>query len=104
MPDVKRFAFVVSDLYGGGAEKSLLYTAEGLRQRGNIVKVFILRNRIEQDIPAELEVENIAVITDLTKALNNAQGKRMKTFIPRECPPDTSHPAPLSSVFAGFRP
>lgn len=71
MPDVKRFAFVVSDLYGGGAEKSLLYTAEGLRQRGNVVKVFILRNRIEQHIPPGLEVVNLAVITGLTKALNN---------------------------------
>ncbi|MBS9402928.1 glycosyltransferase [Halomonas sp. TRM85114] len=71
MPEPKRFAFVVSDLYGGGAEKSLLYTAEGLRQRGNIVKVFILRDRIEQDIPAGLEVGNLGVITDLTKALNN---------------------------------
>ena len=30
----KRFAFVIEDLYGGGAEKSLLYTADGLRQRG----------------------------------------------------------------------
>ena len=76
MPDVKRFAFVVSDLYGGGAEKSLLYTAEGLRQRGNVVKVFILRNRIEQHIPPELGIENLAVITGLTKALNNGLVER----------------------------
>ena len=31
MPDVKCFAFVVSDLYGEGAEKSLLFNAEGLQ-------------------------------------------------------------------------
>ncbi|MFC3285793.1 glycosyltransferase [Litchfieldella rifensis] len=67
----KRFAFVISDLYGGGAEKSLLYTADGLRQRGNIVKVFILRDRIEQHVPEGLEVVNLAVITKATKALNS---------------------------------
>lgn len=32
------------------------------------------------------------------------QGKRMKDFRPQECQLDTSHPALLSSVFAGFRP
>ncbi|GGY10258.1 glycosyl transferase [Litchfieldella qijiaojingensis] len=67
----KRFAFVISDLYGGGAEKSLLYTADGLRQHGNDVKVFILRDRIEQHIPEGLEVVNLAVITKTTKALNS---------------------------------
>ncbi|EPC04120.1 hypothetical protein L861_02075 [Litchfieldella anticariensis FP35 = DSM 16096] len=67
----KRFAFVISDLYGGGAEKSLLYTADGLRQHGNDVKVFILRDRIEQQIPEGLEVINLAVITKTTKALNS---------------------------------
>ncbi len=30
------------------------------------------------------------------------QGKRMKTFIPRERLPSSFHPAPLSSVYAGY--
>ncbi len=47
----KRFAFVIGDLYGGGAEKSLLYTADQLRQRGHEVKVFTLRERIEHRLP-----------------------------------------------------
>jgi hypothetical protein len=36
-------------------------------------------------------------------ARHHIQGKRMKNFIPRECPPDRSHPVRLSSVSAGFR-
>ncbi|MDN3553981.1 manganese efflux pump MntP family protein [Halomonas almeriensis] len=36
--------------------------------------------------------------------LMTTQGKRMKNPRPRECLQGTSHPAPLSSVFAGFRP
>ncbi|WP_043531895.1 glycosyltransferase [Litchfieldella xinjiangensis] len=67
----KRIAFVISDLYGGGAEKSLLYTADGLQQRGNSVKVFILRDKIEQTIPEGLDVENLAIISNATKALNS---------------------------------
>ncbi|MCE9662531.1 glycosyltransferase [Halomonas sp. M5N1S17] len=66
----KRFAFVISDLYGGGAQKSLLYTAEGLRQRGHQVTVFTLRERIEHRIPEGLEIVNLAVINKATKALN----------------------------------
>lgn len=66
----KRFAFVISDLYGGGAQKSLLYTADGLRQRGHEVKVFTLRERIEHRIPEGLEIVNLAVINKATKALN----------------------------------
>ncbi|ABE59124.1 glycosyltransferase [Chromohalobacter israelensis] len=63
----KRFAFVIADLYGGGAEKSLLYTAAGLHQRGHTVKVFILRDRIEQPIPDGVTVENLALINRFSK-------------------------------------
>lgn len=66
----KRFAFVISDLYGGGAQKSLLYTAEGLFQRGHQVTVFTLRERIEHRIPEGLEIVNLAIINKATKALN----------------------------------
>lgn len=66
----KRFAFVISDLFGGGAQKSLLYTADGLRQRGHTVRVFTLRERIEHRIPEGLEIVNLAVINRFTKAFN----------------------------------
>lgn len=64
----KRFAFVIEDLYGGGAQKSLLYTADQLRQRGHAVKVFTLRERIEHRLPEGLEIEDLAVVTRFTKA------------------------------------
>ncbi|UYG06017.1 glycosyltransferase [Halomonas sp. M4R1S46] len=77
MPDItaqadtapaKRFAFVIEDLYGGGAQKSLLYTADQLRQRGHAVKVFTLRERIEHRLPEGLDIEDLAVVTRFTKA------------------------------------
>ncbi len=71
MPGVKRFAFVVSDLYGGGAQRVLLNTAEGLRQRGHQVCVYLLRDKIEHRIPPDLEVVNLAVVNKVTKALAN---------------------------------
>ncbi|WP_040243510.1 hypothetical protein [Chromohalobacter japonicus] len=67
MPTPKRFAFVIADLYGGGAEKSLLYTADGLRQRGHVVKIFILRDKIEHRLPEGLEIENLGVINRFSK-------------------------------------
>lgn len=64
----KRFAFVIEDLYGGGAQKSLIYTADQLRQRGHAVIVFTLRELVEHRIPEGLEVVNLGVVTRLTKA------------------------------------
>ena len=64
----KRFAFVIEDLYAGGAQKSLLYTAEGLRERGNEVIVFILRDLIEQPIPEKLRIVNLNVVSQFTRA------------------------------------
>ena len=64
----KRFAFVIADLYGGGAEKSLLYTADQLRQRGHEVIVYTLRERIEHRLPKGLAIENLGVVTPFTKA------------------------------------
>lgn len=68
---LKRFAFVIKDLYGGGAEKSLIDTADGLRQRGHDVRVFILRDKIEHRVPDGLDVVNLALINDFTKAISN---------------------------------
>ncbi|WP_146132022.1 glycosyltransferase, partial [Halomonas ventosae] len=64
----KRFAFVIEDLYGGGAQKSLIYTADQLRQRGHAVIVFTLRELIEHHIPEGLTIENLGVVTPFTKA------------------------------------
>lgn len=64
----QRIAFVIEDLYGGGAQKSLLYTADQLRQRGHAVKVFTLRDRVEHRLPPRLEIDNLAVVTRFTKA------------------------------------
>ncbi|TFH86531.1 glycosyltransferase [Billgrantia azerbaijanica] len=66
----KRFAFVIKDLYGGGAEKSLLYTADQLRQRGHAVIVFTLRERIEHRLPEGLEIVDLGVVTPFTQATN----------------------------------
>lgn len=67
----KRFAFVIKDLYGGGAERSLLYTADGLRRRGNQVRVFLLRDFIEHDLPEGLDIRILDIHNRLTRAVNN---------------------------------
>ena len=68
--DQKRFIFVISDLFGGGAQKSLLYTADSLRRLGYPVRVYTLREQIEQRIPEGLEIINLAVMNWFTKAFN----------------------------------
>lgn len=65
---MKRFAFIIEDLYGGGAQKSLIYTADQLRQRGHAVIVFTLRELVEHRIPEGLEIVNLSVVTRFTKA------------------------------------
>jgi glycosyltransferase involved in cell wall biosynthesis len=67
---MKRFAFIIEDLYGGGAQKSLIYTADQLRKRGHAVIVFTLRELIEHRIPDGLEIINLGVVTQFTKATN----------------------------------
>lgn len=68
---IKRYAFVIKDLHGGGAQRSAIYTAEGLRQRGHDVRVFTLLDKIEHRVPEELEVTNLDLITRFTKAFSN---------------------------------
>lgn len=67
----KKFSFIISDFYGGGAQKVLINTAEGLRLRGHQVRVFTLREKVEHEIPACLEVVNLSVINKFTKAMSN---------------------------------
>ena len=44
-PPVKKFLFIVEDLYGGGAEKVLLNTASLLKDAGVDVTLFTLREK-----------------------------------------------------------
>ncbi|MDP5292833.1 glycosyltransferase [Oceanimonas sp. CHS3-5] len=87
----KRFAFVIEDLYGGGAQKSLIYTADQLRQRGHAVIVFTLRELVEHRVPEELEVVNLGVVTRFTKATSTAltekwQARRIAQALKEWCP------------------
>lgn len=61
------FSFVVSDLYGGGAQRVLLNTANALQQRGHDVTVYILRDKIEHSVPEGLRIVNLKAINRLTK-------------------------------------
>jgi len=61
------FSFVVSDLYGGGAQRVLLNTADALRQRGHQVTVYLLRDKIEHDVPQGLKLVNLRAINRVTK-------------------------------------
>lgn len=88
----KSFLFIIEDLYGGGAQRSLINTAEGLRVRGHSVTVFILRDLIEHHIPTELKIVNLAIVNQFTKAFSNVwlekiQAKFISSKI-REISPD----------------
>ena len=78
---LKKFAFVISDFYGGGAQKVLLNTAEGLRLRGHQVRIFTLRNKVEHEIPVRLDVVNLAVINRFTKTLSNILVEKVQARI-----------------------
>lgn len=78
---MKRFAFVISDFYGGGAQKVLLNTAEELRLRGHTIRILTLRERIEHEIPPQLEIVNLAVINQATKALTNVLVEKIQAHV-----------------------
>lgn len=78
---MKRFAFVISDFYGGGAQKVLLNTAEELRLRGHTVRILTLRERIEHEIPPKLEIVNLGVINRATKTLTNVLVEKVQAHI-----------------------
>lgn len=77
----KTFAFVISDLYGGGAQKVLLNTAEGLRLRGHQVRIFTLRNKVEHEIPVCLDVINLSIINRFTKAMSNVLVEKIQARV-----------------------
>lgn len=66
---MKNFLFIIDDLYGGGAEKVLLTVASSLASRGHHVRVWLLRDKIEHEVPDNIELEILNVITPFTKAI-----------------------------------
>jgi glycosyltransferase involved in cell wall biosynthesis len=45
------FAFVITNLAGGGAEKAILKLSAGLAERGNEVEIVLLEDRVEHTVP-----------------------------------------------------
>lgn len=68
---MKKFVFIIDDLYGGGAEKVLLTVASGLADRACNVEVWLLRDKIEHQVPNNIKLKKLNLITPFTKAFNN---------------------------------
>ncbi len=51
------FALVLSNLAGGGAERAMLRLAAALQRRGHRVRLVLLEDRIEHEVPAGIEVQ-----------------------------------------------
>lgn len=54
-----RFAFILPNLVGGGAEKALLKLAQQLVQRGHEVHVILFEQRIEHEVPTGVVVTSL---------------------------------------------
>jgi len=85
------FVFVVADLYGGGAQRVLLNTAEALRKRGNKVTVCLLRQRVDLDVPKRLTLVNLRVINRFTKLfrsrlIERLQAKKIESYLSEASP------------------
>ncbi|MBP8773168.1 MAG: glycosyltransferase [Aeromonadaceae bacterium] len=83
--------FIVKDLYGGGAEKVLINTADLLQKKGQDVRVYTLRDRIEHELPSGVHPRNIACVNKFTQAISNvfvekAQAKIIESEICRFAP------------------
>jgi len=51
------FALVVTNLAGGGAERSLLRLAAALMKRGHAVRMILLEDRVEHELPPGLRID-----------------------------------------------
>jgi glycosyltransferase involved in cell wall biosynthesis len=69
------FALIITNLAGGGAEKSLLKLSTALLDRGHSVHLILLEDTIEYNLPTGIVVH--ALQTDLTKGRNGVVGKRL---------------------------
>jgi glycosyltransferase involved in cell wall biosynthesis len=54
------FALVLTNLAGGGAERSMLRLATALHRRGHRVRVILLEDRIEHEVPEGIELQALA--------------------------------------------
>ncbi|ELC7281337.1 glycosyltransferase [Aeromonas veronii] len=80
-PPVKKFLFIVEDLYGGGAEKVLLNTASLLKDAGADVTLFILREKIDHTLPDNIHPINLGIVTKLTKAISNVAVEKIQASL-----------------------
>ncbi|MGB5080857.1 MAG: glycosyltransferase [Burkholderiales bacterium] len=55
-----KFAFIVTNLAGGGAEKALLKLGRELARRGNEVHLVLLEDHVEHSVPAEIRLHALA--------------------------------------------
>jgi len=54
------FALVLTNLAGGGAERSMLRLAAALHHRGHRVRMILLEDRVEHQVPAGIELQAFA--------------------------------------------
>ncbi|MCX9106975.1 glycosyltransferase [Aeromonas veronii] len=80
-PPVKKFLFIVEDLYGGGAEKVLLNTASLLKDAGVDVTLFTLREKIDHTLPDNIHPINLGIVTKLTKAISNVAVEKIQASL-----------------------
>jgi len=80
-PPVKKFLFIVEDLYGGGAEKVLLNTASLLKDAGAEVTLYTLREKIDHTLPDNIHPINLGIVTKLTKAISNIAVEKIQASL-----------------------
>ncbi|WP_421339364.1 glycosyltransferase [Aeromonas veronii] len=80
-PPVKKFLFIVEDLYGGGAEKVLLNTASLLKDAGADVTLFTLREKIDHTLPDNIHPIDLGIVTKLTKAISNIAVEKIQASL-----------------------
>lgn len=80
-PPVKKFLFIVEDLYGGGAEKVLLNTASLLKDAGAEVTLYTLREKIDHTLPDNIHPVNLGIVTKLTKAISNIAVEKIQASL-----------------------
>lgn len=80
-PPVKKFLFIVEDLYGGGAEKVLLNTASLLKDAGAEVTLYTLREKIDHTLPDNINPINLGMVTKLTKAISNVAVEKIQASL-----------------------
>ncbi|WP_429022779.1 glycosyltransferase [Aeromonas allosaccharophila] len=80
-PPVKKFLFIVEDLYGGGAEKVLLNTASLLKDTGADVTLFTLREKIDHTLPDNIHPIDLGIVTKLTKAISNIAVEKIQASL-----------------------